>query len=46
MSEEEKVAAVDENNMDNVDVDDVANLDDNIFDQKNELIDDSSEKSF
>jgi len=45
MSEEEKVAAVDDN-MDNVDVDDVANLDDNIFDQKNELIDDSSEKSF
>jgi|SaaInl1SG_22_DNA_1037389.scaffolds.fasta_scaffold246602_1 hypothetical protein len=31
MSEEEKVAAVDDN-MDNVDVDDVANLDDNIFD--------------
>ena len=31
MSEEEKVAAIDDN-MDNVDVDDVANLDDNIFD--------------
>jgi hypothetical protein len=31
MSEEEKVTAVDDN-MDNVDVDDVANLDDDIFD--------------
>jgi hypothetical protein len=43
--EEEKVPAMDDN-MDNVDVDDVANLDENIFNQNNDLIDESSEKSF
>lgn len=45
MSEEEKVSAV-EDNMENVDVDDVANLDENIFNQNNDLMDESSEKAF
>jgi hypothetical protein len=40
--EEEKVTAADDN-MDNVDVDDVNNLDENIFNEDNALMDESSE---
>jgi hypothetical protein len=43
-NEEQKVPA--EGDMDNVDVDDAANLDENVFNQNNDLIDDSSEQSF
>ena len=42
--EEEKVAAGDD--MDNVDVENVADLDENIFNQNNELMDESSEQCF
>mgnify|MGYP002631994768 CR=1 FL=1 len=44
--EEEKVPTTGDDNMDNVDVDDVANLDENIFNQNNDLMDESSEQSF
>jgi hypothetical protein len=43
-NEETKVGAAAEDGVD--DVDDAANLDENVFDQKNDLIDDSSEQSF
>jgi hypothetical protein len=40
------VAVAADDNMNNVDVDDVNNLDENIFNQNNDLMDESSEQTF
>ena len=44
--EEEKVAATTDKDMENVDMDDAANVDEAAFNQGNDLIDESHEANF
>ena len=43
---EEKKVPAEGGDMDNIEVDDVNNLDENLFNQGNDLIDDAAEQSF